>query len=112
MGNVYLGRQPILNVKGDLVAYEVLYRDSEKGSSFSNGRFASASVINSVLNKFGTSSLLGDRRAFVKVDQKFLLNDIIFSIPNKFFIFSLLDDIDLNEKVVERLQQQIGRAHV
>ncbi len=105
MGSVYLGRQPILDNKGDLVAYEVLYRDRHQDSNIGNDRFASASVISSVLNKFGTKTLLGDRRAFVKVDEKFLLHDIIFSIPKEFFVFSLFEDIEMNERVVERIQQ-------
>ncbi len=105
MENVYLGRQPILDDKGDLVAYEVLYRDCDKESHFSDNRFASASVINSVLNKFGTRTLLGNRRAFVKVDEKFLLSDLIFSIPKEFFIFSIFDDVEISERVVERIQQ-------
>ncbi len=105
MENVYLGRQPILDTKGNLTAYEILYRDSNKLSNVINDRFASASVISNILNKFGTSALLGNRRAFVKVDEKFLLHDIIFSIPKEFFIFSLFKDVNMNERVVERLQQ-------
>jgi len=105
MQNVYLGRQPILDNKGDLVAYEILYRDSDKISHISNDRYASLSVISNILNKFGTSALLGNRRAFIKIDEKFLLHDIIFSIPKEFFIFSLFEDIKMSERVVERLQQ-------
>nr|WP_321267118.1 EAL domain-containing protein [uncultured Sulfurimonas sp.] len=112
MENVYLGRQPILDVNGDLVAYEVLYRDSAKESHISDDRFASASVISSILNKFGTKSLLGNRRAFIKIDEKFLLHDIIFSIPKEFFIFCLFEDVQMNERVVERLQQLHEKEYV
>jgi len=109
---VYLGLQPILDSAGDLVAHELLYRDSDKTSHIRNDRYASLSVINSVLNKFGTSALLGNRRAFVKVDEKFLLHDIIFSIPKEFFIFSLFEDVKMNERVVERLQQLYAKDYV
>ncbi len=78
MEHVYLGRQPIIDAKGDLFAYELLYRDRDKKSNITDDRYASASVINSVLNKFGKDSFLGDRKAFVKIDQKFLMNDIIY----------------------------------
>ena len=105
MENVYLGRQPILDSTGNLVAYEILYRDSAKGSHISNDRFASASVISNILNKFGTNALLGNRRAFVKIDEKFLLHDFIFLIPKEFFIFSIFEDVKMSERVVERLQQ-------
>ena len=105
MQNVYLGRQPIIDSDSNLCAYEILYRDSNKQSHISGDRYASASVINSVLNKFGTRSLLGHRKALVKVDEKFLLHDIIFSIPNEFFIFCILESVELNERVIERVKQ-------
>jgi len=105
MEHVYLGRQPILDKKGELVAYEILYRDSNKETNITNDRFASASVISSVLNKFGTGAILGDRPAFVKIDEKFLLHDIILSVPKEFFIFALFNSIELNERVVERIQK-------
>jgi EAL and modified HD-GYP domain-containing signal transduction protein len=105
MEHVYLGRQPILDDKSAISAYEVLYRDDHMEAHINNDRHASASVISNVLNKFGTASLLGNRRAFVKVDIKFLLHDIIWSIPKEFFVFALFENIELNERVVERLQQ-------
>ena len=105
MENVYLGRQPILDSEGDLVAYEILYGDSEKATHKNADRFASASVISNILNKFGTKNLLGNRRAFIKIDENFLLHDIIFSIPKEFFIFTLFEDVKIDERVMKRLQE-------
>lgn len=105
MQHVYLGRQPIIDSDSNLCAYEIVYRDNEKQSKISGNRYASASVINSILNKFGTRSLLGHRKALIKVDDKFLLHDIIFSIPSEFFVFSLFDNIKMSERVVERVGQ-------
>jgi len=105
MKHVYLGRQPILDTAGSVVAYEILYRDGHEQMHIEDNRFASAVVINNILNKFGTHSLLGNRRAFIKIDEKFLMNDLIFSVPKEYFIFSIFEDIDLNERVIERIQQ-------
>ncbi len=105
MPHVYLGRQPIIDRDAALCAYEILYRDSHNQSNIEGNRYASASVVSSILNKFGTRSLLGHRKAIVKIDEKFLLHDIIYSIPHEFFIFSLLESVEMNERVVERLQQ-------
>ena len=104
MKNVYLGRVPILDNNSNLCAYEILYRDAQKKIQ-ANDRHTSASVISSVLNKFGTHSILGDRQGFVRVDEKFLMSDIIFSIPNQFFVFALLKNVSMSEKVIERIQQ-------
>ncbi|MDQ7043378.1 MAG: EAL domain-containing protein, partial [Sulfurimonas sp.] len=73
---------------------------------------SSASIINNVLNKFGTHKLLGDRRAFVKIDEKFLLHDIIFSIPGEFFIFSLLESVPMSERVLERIEQLYEKGYL
>lgn len=105
MDSVYLGRQPIINLDSKLYAYEVLYRDEHQQSNISNNRFASASVINNILNKFGTKSLLGGHQAFIKIDQKFLMHDIILTIPNNLFVFTLLESVEINEHVIERIQQ-------
>jgi EAL and modified HD-GYP domain-containing signal transduction protein len=101
--HVYVARQPILDKNSETFAYEILYRDSPKSTKIENDRHASAAVISSVLNKFGTKKLLGDKRAFVKIDEKFLLNDIIYSVPKEFFVFSIFSKVAMNERVVERI---------
>lgn len=105
MQNIYLGCQPIIDTQTNVCAYELLYRDSNQDSMITGDRHASASVINSVLNKFGATTILGNKQGFVKIDKKFLMNDLIFTIPNKFFVFSLLESIEINERVIERIEQ-------
>ncbi len=103
MENVYLGRQPILDIDGYLNSYEVLYRESATPQAGVSNRFVSAAVISRILNKFGTHEILGNRKAFVKVDEKFLMNDLIFTIPKEFFIFSIVH-VEVNERVIERFE--------
>lgn len=111
MKSVYIGRQPILDSLGKITAYEILYRDGIQKSNFSDNRFASASVISSILNKFGTESLLGGHSAFIKIDEKFLLHDIIFDIPKDFFIFSIFENIEVTERVIERVEQLYAKGY-
>ncbi len=103
MSNVYLARQPILDSAERLYAYEVLYLNADKECDFTSDRYASASVINSILNTFGTKAFISEHKAFIKIDEKFLLNDLILSIPSELFILSLLDKIEMSEKVIERI---------
>lgn len=112
MKNIYLGRQPIIGKQSNLVAYEVLYRNAQKTSDANGDRYASASVINSVLNKFGKRSILGNRRGFIRVDEKFLLNDIILSVPNEFFVFSLLPSVPMSERIIERIKQLTDTGYI
>jgi EAL and modified HD-GYP domain-containing signal transduction protein len=105
MEHIYLAKQPILDKDSQLYAYEILYRDAHKQSHITGDRYASASVISNILNKFGTKALLSDKRAFVKIDEKFLLNDIVESVPKEFFIFALLTTIKFTPRIVERIAQ-------
>ena len=105
MSSIYLARQPIVSIDETLYAYEILYLDSNKQTNITDNRFASASVINSVLNTFGTHEFVGKHKAFIKVDEKFLMSDLIMGIPVEFFTLSLFDEIEINEKVIERIEQ-------
>ena len=107
MKYVSIGRQPILDSNSNLCSYEILYDDAHTEST----RYTSSSIISSVLNKFGTHALLGGRRAFVKIDEKFLLHDIIFSVPGEFFIFSVLASIEMSERVVERIEKLHAKGY-
>ena len=108
--NHYLGRQPILGKDNSIVAYHLYYGDKSLAGRTGDNRYTTATVISNVLNKFGTKDLLGGYPAFVKVDYTFLLHDIIFSIPKEFFIFSLLEGIDVDERLIERVEQLRGRG--
>lgn len=99
MQNIRIGRQPILDGDSRLCAYSIMYRDVGENN------FSSAAVISSVLNKFGAHTLLGKRRAFVNVDKKFLMHDLILTIPKDFFIFSITSEVEIDEKVIERIQK-------
>jgi len=112
MQNIYLARQPIIDLNARICAYEVLFRDMNKESVITGDRYASAAVISNVLNKFGKKELLEDKRGFVKIDEKFLLNDIIFSVPKEFFVFDLLEYVAITERVVERLAHLADEGYV
>lgn len=112
MEHVYLARQVILRDDASLFAYEVLYRDAKKRSGVTDDRYASSAVISSILNRFGTKEVLKEKRAFIKIDEKFLLSDLIFSVPSEFFIFSLFDDIEMDERILERLHQLHKKGYV
>jgi len=98
MEHVRIGKQPILDNNSNLCAYALMYREETRQS------YSGASLISSVLNKFGTEALLGDKRAVITIYEKFLMHDLILSIPSDFFIFSLSSEIEINEKIIDRVE--------
>ncbi len=110
MQNLYFARQPILNREAKVDFYEVLY--NQKKSQDVENRFIFESSLFEALEKIGRQSVLGKRRAFIKVDEKLLLGDKIYMLSHEFFIFSLSADIELREDVIKRVCDLNERGYI
>jgi EAL and modified HD-GYP domain-containing signal transduction protein len=86
------------------VFYDLFYLDRNLSSDFIDDRYASTSVLSNVLNKFGVKSIVGDHSAFIKADYTFILHDLIFSIPSEYFIISILEQVEIDEVIIERIK--------
>ncbi len=107
----YLARQPILDRRGELFAYELLYRDPNCGNAIQNHSVSTAVVLSNLMNHFGFEEVVGTRRAFVKVDDVFLMKGHILSVPKEKFVFSLFDTIDLRPALIERIEELHGMGY-
>jgi len=107
--NYYIAKQPIVNLEGETYGYELLFRtldsDGKLKALFKDELLATAKVLVNALNHFGMHSLVEDNFAFVNVDQEFLLGTIVFNIPKEQFILEILEDTDINERIVERIKK-------
>lgn len=58
MTNALIGRQPILDRNGDIVAYELLFRSgSSNHAAVTDNTLATASVLSNALNSIGLNRL-------------------------------------------------------
>jgi EAL and modified HD-GYP domain-containing signal transduction protein len=108
MDQLYIGRQPILDQYGDLFAYELLYRANEDTTHAylpQNQRTASIHVLNAVTKQMHIEEVLDNRLGFIKVDRAFLLHDFIFNIPKEHFVLAVLDSVEIDTKLEERLHE-------
>ena len=74
---LYIAKQPIFGRDQHIFGYELYYRNNDKTMSLPEKRLATASVLVNALNQLGLNSLVGDALAFVNIDEKILLTDII-----------------------------------
>jgi EAL and modified HD-GYP domain-containing signal transduction protein len=99
----FLGRQPILDVRQEIVGYELLFRSSEKNfSDFESQNQACMSVISSALSRFGFNEVLGDKVGFINVTEEALLSDLIEILPREQTILEVLESVQLNESTRQR----------
>ncbi|MBS1132832.1 MAG: hypothetical protein H6R16_3834 [Proteobacteria bacterium] len=107
--DVFLGRQPILDRKQQLFAYELLFRNAsaEKGNfaSFLDGNQATATVIINAFTEFSLADALGPYQGFIKVDQGLLFSDLINALPPHTVVLEILDSVPQTPEMIARCEQ-------
>ncbi len=107
--DVFLGRQPILDRKQQLFAYELLFRsgsaDTGNFASFIDGNQATATVIINAFTEFSVADALGPYQGFIKVDHGLLFSDLIHALPPHTVVLEILDTVMQTPEVVERCEQ-------
>jgi c-di-GMP-related signal transduction protein len=105
--NCLIGRQPILNRREEVVAYELLFRsiDSRDSAVFNDVSQASASVIIDTLSEFGLERILGEHRGFLNVDLELLMSDAIEILPREKVVLELLETVEVTPSLISRCRE-------
>ena len=102
----FIGRQPILNLDGKCIAYELLYRNKGNLEAvFEDDTKATTRVIINLVHNIGVSSIIGDKTGYINVDDHTLLSDTLLSIPKEQFVFEILEYTKMSVAIVERVRQ-------
>jgi len=101
-----LARQPILNEKNQIVAYELLFR--QRGATVANvtnDTMATYSVITNAFMNIGFNSVLGNKTAFINIDSDFLQSDILRLLPKEKVVFEILETVEVSNKLIWTLNE-------
>ena len=102
--SVYIARQPIFDENRNIFAYDLLYRDTDANSvSVDNNLRATARVLINALHYIGLNNLTKGKMAFLKVDDKTIMGDVINSISPSHFILQLLEGTDITPALLDRI---------
>jgi len=103
MENVFVGRQPIFNRTGKVVAYELLFRASQSGNSAaheSDGTQLTANVVVGSLMDIGLDVVSGNKLVYLNATRDFLLSDIASILPPKSVAIEVLEDVIVDDEVI------------
>lgn len=101
----FLARQPILNRRQGLFAYELLFRRADAGAAeVIDDRSATASVIEHA-TELGMDNVIGSSRGFVNVDAAVLLSDFVQFLPRDKVVLELLETVEATPAVLERVAE-------
>jgi c-di-GMP-related signal transduction protein len=111
--NKFVARQPILDSKKNIYAYELLFRSSLE-NIFQSGTSdqASSSVLVSSFLLFGIQSLTGGRRAFINFTQNLLTREYATFLPPEQAVIEILEDVQPDKEVIEACKSLKKKGYV
>lgn len=105
----FLGRQPILDRKQEIVAYELLFRGNAFGpAQIESHTEATATVLLRALSDLGVESSLEDKRAFVNFDTGMLHSEALELLDPQRFVIEVLEHVEPTPEVVARCRYLRG----
>lgn len=105
--NIYVARQPIFDCQGDVIAYELLYRDNEANFYANNLQDSVATsilLLNSYLN-FGISLLTDNKKGFVNFGPNLILEDIPKLLSKETIVIELLESVKPTKELINKIIQ-------
>ncbi|MFA7240245.1 MAG: EAL domain-containing protein [Sulfuricellaceae bacterium] len=100
---IFLGRQPILDRRQNIVAYELLFRSGQSaGANVFDDMAATAHVITHAFTELGVSAVLGKHRGFINVHADLLLSDMLELLPKDKVVIELLESIRVTPEIIAR----------
>src|SRR5262245_58947394 len=99
---VHVARQAILDARGHVVGYELLYRGSVRDTACTvEGDVAGASVLTGALLDLRLDTLTDGRTPFINVTRSMLINGVATLLRPSLAVFELREDIAIDEEVIE-----------
>ncbi len=113
MSDVFLARQPILDSKQSVEAYELLYRHGDvERALVDDDELATARVALGALTEIGLDRVVGQQRAWINVTREFLLQGLAHSLPPERVVLELLEDQLVDEPLLERIRELRDTGYV
>src|SRR5262249_29050331 len=109
---VAVARQPVLDARGEIDGYELLFRESVRHTSCTGtpGR-ASAVVLDAALLTVGLEALTGGRRAYFNVTQDMLLDGSATLIPRESSVLEVLETVPSDAGTIEACRALHGKGY-
>jgi EAL and modified HD-GYP domain-containing signal transduction protein len=105
MSNSYIGRQPIVNERGSLFAYDLF------SSSHSADAQATATLINDLQSAFGIDRILGKRIGFIRIEDRFIFHELFDLLPKEKVIYALLEESLVDQVLCEKLEKLKAKGY-
>ena len=101
----FLARQPILSRNQRLVAFELLFRSADAPEANVVDHAAATAAVISHASQLGMQRVVGERLAFVNVDEIVLMSDFVRFLPHDKVILEILETVKATPEVIARITE-------
>lgn len=100
----YIGRQPIMDAKQNIIGYELFFRHSAEAQSavFEDDLKACSNVLVNTIGDMDVEYILGDKLAFINVTEAMLMSDFLELLPAKRTVLEVLRSVVPNDEILAR----------
>ena len=103
---VFVGRQPILDSKGNVFAYELLYRNGEANAFPDiNPEQATIQLLVNTFLTIGIENVSGSHLSFINFTEELLSNDFFMDLNPKQVVIEVLENVAITPVLVTRLRK-------
>ena len=103
MDAFYIARQPVIDRKNRVFAYEILFRGEKPTEDIDSGTVMSATAINNLLNVIGVEDVIGPHLGIIKITPLFITRKLIEALPKERLIFALFEEDLKDRELLESL---------
>jgi EAL and modified HD-GYP domain-containing signal transduction protein len=110
--SLHVARQPILDERGRVFGYELLYRHAPGDTTCTaDGDLASARVLTGAVLDIGLETLTCGRQAFLNVTRPLLLGQIDTLLPPDGVVLELLESVEIDQEVIDVCRDLQSRGY-
>ncbi|MFI1988747.1 EAL and HDOD domain-containing protein [Actinoplanes sp. NPDC020271] len=102
MDAVHVGRQPIFDASGAVVAYELLFRG--RMDDVASGRqdtYATSTVMINAFTEFGIAEVAGTRPCFINLTREFVTGRLPLPFGPEQVVLEVLETVAVDDEVIE-----------
>lgn len=107
---VVVGRQPIVDLDGDVVGFELLYRPTDAETPLVDGEQMTARVVLSALS-IGVGQLVGDKTMFCNAGRGVLVGATPVTLPPQRTVIEVLESVQIDDETVAGCRELIERGY-
>jgi c-di-GMP-related signal transduction protein len=110
-GLVHIGRQPIYDRAGAVVAYELLFRGGRAAAAADQSdAHATTQVILNAFAEFGLEQIVGDRLCLLNMTREFLVGELPLPFEPDRVVLEVLETVEIDDEVIAGVADLTARG--